>query len=339
MKLICFYKLLNCILLCCLSEGFSRRSQIRNFNLLIQLRVKYLKEMAVYITRILQYCMVAVSALAIIENLLVIAVFAGTKKLRIKYYIFVFNLVLADLIFAVLTVVNPWRPSPILEGFITGAYIVSILTILAVAINRYVALSLMPSARYDSLVTGCRVVGVCIICWCLSLAYGLVMYNAVPVWVFDKVHIFGASLAGYIVWLITALVYYLAFRKIKHYTPPLASAEGISANEERDQTRVQQTRRLLVMFVLILVTSFVSLAPAFALRVIAFLNPSLWQNGIFEACVWGSYVLYTLSTVINPLIYWWRLEGFREGFYAMFCRCVCRAESQEIEHLVSDNGL
>ncbi|XP_038047955.1 adenosine receptor A2b-like [Patiria miniata] len=285
--------------------------------------------MAVDVTQILKYSMSTICAVAAIENLLAIAVFAGTKKLRNKYHVFVFNLALADLIFSVLAVVNPWRSSNILDGLLTGAYIVSILTILAVAINRYLALSLMQPARYDSLVTGRRLIGLCMICWCSSFVYGLVMYNAVPDWVLDTVHYFGGSLAGYIVWVITVIVYYLAFRKIKQYTPPLASAAGISANAERDQTRVRQTRRLLVMFVLILVTSFVSWAPAFALRVIVFFDQSLWRDRIFLASIWGSYVLYTLSTVINPLIYWWRLDGFREGFYAMFCRC--KAETQEIE--------
>ncbi|XP_038066191.1 adenosine receptor A2b-like [Patiria miniata] len=281
---------------------------------------------------VLQYCISGVCSLAMLENLLAIAVFAGTKKLRIKYYAFVFNLALADLIFSVLSISYPWQPTKdVFNGLVTGAYIVSILTILAVAVNRYLTLSLMPPARYDSLVTMYRLIGVCIILWCSSLVYGLVIYNAVPRWVLYGVHEFGGSLAGCIVWLITALVYYLAFRKIKHYTPPLASAAGISANEERDQTRVQQTRRLLVMFVLILVVSFVSWAPAFALRMYVFFNPSLMQDGVFVAWVWGTYLLYTLSTLINPLIYLWRLDGFREGFYAMFCRCVIKAKPNQIE--------
>ncbi|XP_038066185.1 adenosine receptor A2b-like [Patiria miniata] len=286
--------------------------------------------MAVSLFVVMQYCMSGVCALAMLENLLAIAVFAGTKKLRIKYYAFVFNLALADLLFSVCAIPYPWlNTSDILIGLLTGTYIVSIMTILAVAVNRYLALSLMSPARYDSLVTGYRLIGICILFWCSSLAYGVVMYNAVPPWVLHGVHDFGGSLAGYIVWLITVLVYYLAFRKIKHYTPPLASAAGISANEERDQTRVQQTRRLLVMFVLILVVSFISWAPSFALRIFAFFNVSLWQDETFLAWAWGCYLLYTLSTVINPFIYWWRLDGFREGFYAMFCRCVVKAKPNE----------
>ncbi|XP_038066182.1 adenosine receptor A2b-like [Patiria miniata] len=295
--------------------------------------------MAVKVVTALQYSMTGVSAMAAIENLLAIAVFAGTKKLRIKYYTFVVNLALADLNYALFTMALHWSPGPsgVLEGFIVGAYTVSILTILAVAINRYLALSLMPPARYDSLITGYRLIGVCIIFWCLGPMYGLVIYNAVPGEVFFVVHFLGYPLAGVIVWVITALVYFLVFRKIKHYTPPLASAAGISANEERDQTRVQQTHRLLVMFVLILVVSFTTWVPAFVLNLCLFFNTYLWSDEIFLGLLWGSYLLYTLSTAINPLIYLWRLDGFREGFYAMFCRCVKKAEPNQIEADLTTN--
>ncbi|XP_038064893.1 adenosine receptor A2b-like [Patiria miniata] len=274
---------------------------------------------------VMKYVIGGVSFVAIAENLLAIAVFAGTKKLRIKYYTFVVNLALSDFLFAVLAILYRWFQSPVLDGFVTAAYIVSIMTIMAAAINRYLALSLMPPARYDSLVTGYRLIGVCIMLWVSSLLYGLLIFNASRPEVFNFVQVLGLSLSVFIFWFITAVVYFLAFRKIKQYAPPLASAAGISANEERDQTRVKQTRRLLVLFVLILVVSFISWAPAFAMRVIVFFNPSLWADEILKT------LLYTLSTAINPLLYWFRLDGFREGFYAMFCRCVTKAEPREIE--------
>ncbi|XP_038066266.1 adenosine receptor A2b-like [Patiria miniata] len=299
--------------------------------------------MAVNVEDALQYSMTGICTLAVIENLIAIAVFAGTQKLRIKYYTFVVNLALADLIFALFTIPYPWRPKPkILQGFFTGAYTVSLLTFPAVAVNRYLALSLMPPARYDSLVTGRRMIGVCILFWCLSFVYGLVIYNAVPKDVYYLVNFLGYSLAGCVVLAITALVYFLVFRKIKQYTPPLASAAGISANEERDRTRVKQTRRLLVMFVLILVVAFITWFPCFVLRMIAILNPSLGLDEIFQMWIWVSYLLYTLSPVINPWIYWWQLDGFREGFYAMFCRCIIKAEPSEIEadlKTVAETGL
>ncbi|XP_038066173.1 adenosine receptor A2b-like [Patiria miniata] len=287
---------------------------------------------------VLQCCLSGVCAVATVENLLVIAVFAGTKKLRMKFYAFILNLALADLVFAIAAMLGTWIKTPVISACINATFAVSILTILAAAINRYLALSLMPPARYDSLVTGCRLVGVCIVLWCLGLGFCLLTSDAVIKAVLNGVQYVGLSLAVCIVWVITALVYFLAFRKIKQYTPPLASAAaGTSANAERDQTRVQQTRRLLVVFVLILAVSFISWVPISLLRVIRFFDRPFGQSDNFQVYIWGSRLLYTLSTAINPLVYWWRLDSFRERFHSLFCRCVSKAKPSEIEADLTTN--
>ncbi|XP_038075910.1 adrenocorticotropic hormone receptor-like [Patiria miniata] len=286
-----------------------------------------------------KYSITVCCAIAIVENLLVIAVFAGTKKLRIKYYAFVFNLALADLMYAVLGIAITWIRLFILDGIYATSYTVSILTIFCAAINRYLALSIMPPARYDSLVTKYRLIGVCVLLWCFALAYGLLTYLVASptLEVFDAITSLGYSMVVFIVWVITALAYFLAFRKIKQYTPPLASTAGISANMERDQTRVRQTRRLLILFVLILVTAFFSWMPYGILSLIAYFNPYLYYDRTYVALFWVGTLLYTLSNVINPLLYWWRLDGFKEGFYALFCRCVIKAEPRETEVERSEN--
>ncbi|XP_038075883.1 sphingosine 1-phosphate receptor 3-like [Patiria miniata] len=287
----------------------------------------------------MKYSMTVGCAVAIVENLLVIAVFAGTKRLRLKYYAFIFNLALADLLFAIAGPTIPWIESIVSECLTTAAYTVSVLTIFSAAINRYLALSIMPPARYDSLVTGYRLIGVCILLWFFGLAYGLMLYliSISDPDVIVVIRTFGYSLVAFIIWVITALAYFLAFRKIKQYIPPLASTAGISANMERDQTRVQQTRRLLILFVLILMTSFFSWMPYGILSLITHFKPNLFYDITVLALIWLGALLYTLSTVINPLLYWWRLDGFKEGFYAMFCRCVIKAEPRETEIVMSQN--
>ncbi|XP_022081611.1 adenosine receptor A3-like [Acanthaster planci] len=279
----------------------------------------------------MRYSVTVCGAVAVVENLLAMAVFARTKNLRMKYFAFIFNLAMADFLFGLFIILVIWIDSPILQSILTASYSVSILTILAAAVNRYLALSIMPPARYDSLVTGYRLLGVCFLFWCFGLIYGFLLHYAYDHETFFTVETFGYSVGVFIAWVFTALTYFLAFRKIKQYTPPLASIAGVSSDKERDYTRVKQTRRLLIVFVLILVTSFFSWLPYAVFSLIAYFNRSLLSNEIFSACFEICVLLYALSTLINPLIYWWRLDDFRAGFYEIFCRCRIKAESRETE--------
>ncbi|XP_022109854.1 melanocyte-stimulating hormone receptor-like [Acanthaster planci] len=272
----------------------------------------------------MRYCLSICGAVALVENLLVMAVFAGTKKLRVKYYTFIFNLALSDFAFGLFIILVTWIDSPVLQGLLTASYYVSILTILAAAVNRYLALSIMPAARYDSLVTACRLVGACLVIWCLCLTYGQLLYNVFTTGVSRALEVYGYSVAVLVVWVVTALTYFLAFRKVKHLSPALLSPAGFGAD-------IRQTRRLLVVFILILVTAFISWMPYAVLSLIAYYNPSLLDKPAFSESFEVAVLIYAFSTVANPLIYWWRLDSFRAGFYTMFCRCFMKAESRQTE--------
>ncbi|XP_022081557.1 melanocortin receptor 3-like isoform X1 [Acanthaster planci] len=275
-----------------------------------------------------RYSVTVCGAVAVVENLLAMAVFARTKNLRMKYFAFIFNRVMTDFMFGLFIVQVIWIDSPILQSILTASYSVSILTIFAAAVNRYLALSIMPPARYDSLVTGYRLLGVCFLFWCFGLIYGFLLHYAYERKAFFTVKTFGYSVGVFIAWVFTALTYFLAFRKIKQYS---LSHAGVGADKERDYVRVKQTRRLLIVFVLILVTSFFSRLPFAVFSLIAYCNRSFLSNQIFSASFEICVLLYALSTVINPLIYWWRLDGFRAGFYEMFCRCCIKAKPRETE--------
>ncbi|XP_038055005.1 G-protein coupled receptor 6-like [Patiria miniata] len=272
--------------------------------------------------------------ISITENLLVLVVLAGTKPLRARFYGFVFNLALADLVFSVFSVAfhySPNRLTILLELSRTG-YVVSILTILAVAVNRYLALSLVPAGRYDALLTPARLIGVCLSLWC-----GTLLVYVLPVFVTsDETRSVIKSLARplgmIIIWGITAVLYCLAFRKIKRYAPPLSQSQGISPKSEQAETRVKQTRRLLVAFAFVLATSFVCWIPFSIGRLVRHFHPQLYsQNASFHAFYRTSTFLYSINPMINPMVYWWRLGEFREGFYALFCRCCVKTEHTEAE--------
>ncbi|XP_038057054.1 substance-K receptor-like [Patiria miniata] len=289
---------------------------------------------------VMRYAVTITSVAAVLENILVLAVLAGTKRLRIKYYGFVYNLALADLCFAAFAISFPWAENSPVFALMMACYIVSILTIFAVAVNRYLALSLMPPSRYDAVVTGRRLFGVCVLIWAVSLLLNLLpvltVSPGVMFWIYGLVR----PLTVFIIWLITAIIYIVVFRKIKMYTPPMASNPGVTASAESIQakTRVRQTRKLLITFVLILAACFVCWMPYSIVRVIAFAEPKDLESPIFFDAYWFAGWMYCISAMINPLIYWGRLDEFRQGFYALFCRCIVKTDFKEIELDETEQG-
>ena len=79
----------------------------------------------------------------------------------------------------------------------------------------------------------------------------------------------------------------------------------------------------------VLATSFICWIPYSASLVIQYIDPTIITT--FSAYNVFAVHLYTLHPVINPIIYWWRLDDFREAFCEIFCRCFYKAPSRETE--------
>ncbi|XP_038073552.1 beta-1 adrenergic receptor-like [Patiria miniata] len=284
-----------------------------------------------------KYALTGCAAVATVENLLVLVVFACTSRLRMKYYGFLINLTLADLFYAVMAIAFTWGGSEILFAIFISGYFVGVWTILAEGINRYLAVSFVDTARYDLLVTRNRLVAVCVLIWVVSVAVHIllaVLPDSDFESLFDGVI---KPVTVFVFWLITAGLYIVVFRKIKGYTTPLASSPPLQASciEDQVRTRVRQTRRLLVTFTLILITSFICWVPFSVMQVVAHLHRDLeYQNAVF----WITGTVYCLAPMINPWIYWMRLDGFREGSRHIFCGCFNR-EFLPVDETVSETGL
>ncbi|XP_038065296.1 adenosine receptor A1-like [Patiria miniata] len=264
-----------------------------------------------------------VGGIAVVLNLLVVVVFARTKQLRIKYYGFVFNLVLADIAFPaiLITMVHLSHVTTVValarSFFLTGQ-----LSILAVAVNRLLALSLMPPARYDAVVTPVRMVVACLLIWILSAVLFLpTTYLQDPTinWLIQ-------ALLPIFILIITAVLYLVVFYKISNYTPPLASAAGTSNIDGQTGTRMRQTRHLMVTFTIIFVASAVCWLPFCVGFFILFAH----GEPTFSVVVFllYSYAALLMNSVLNPFIYFWRFREGREGFYRLLCACSSRRKYQ-----------
>ncbi|XP_038073119.1 adenosine receptor A2b-like [Patiria miniata] len=277
------------------------------------------------------YALTGCAAVATVENLL----FACTSRLRMKYYGFLINLTLADLFYAVMAIAFTWGGTEILFSIFFSGYFVGIWTILAEGINRYLAVSFVDTARYDVLVTRNRLVAVCVLIWIVSLTIQIVP-EFVP-------HGPGEALFEgvikptivYLFWLITAGLYVAVFWKIKSFTQRVTSP-ALQPSQDEFIDRARQTRRLLVTFTVILVTSFFCWMPFSVMQMVTHFHEDLKYQ---EEVYWLTGVFYCLAPVINPWIYWIRLDSFREGCRKVFCGCFTRDSSAVLESVVDTDVL
>ncbi|XP_038073518.1 G-protein coupled receptor 6-like [Patiria miniata] len=294
------------------------------------------------LSTIITYSGAVISGLAVLENLLVIVVLAATNHLRIKYFAFIFNLALADLAFAAMLIAFALLRARVLLALLQASLFVSVLMILAVAVHRYLALTITPPSRYDALVTRCRLVSVSLLLWCFSLALHLPVVLVASNEVRLILSAWFRSPLVLVVWIVTAVLYFFVFRKINRYTCittiPSSSPVVRTDDTEPAAPRVLQTRRLLVTFSIILVTSFICWIPYNVGQIIEYFietGQSSISDDAFDDYNTIAALVYCLSPAINPLIYWWRLDGFRQGLKALFCRCLL--QNQDLGETVNGN--
>ena len=128
----------------------------------------------------------------------------------------------------------------------------------------------------------------------------------------------------------TGILYLLVFRKIAMFTGPLASSPGRKESDEQTGTRVRQTRHLMVSFTIILVSTFICWFPFCVINYIIYTTgrpPGSPQNEWIRVYFRYSILGVILSTIVNPFVYWWRLDEFRQGLNC--CRCFGRQQNED----------
>ncbi|XP_038062500.1 histamine H2 receptor-like [Patiria miniata] len=256
-----------------------------------------------------------VSGVAIACNLIVVAIFAAKKQLRVKYYGFLFNLVLTDLAHATLAIVYITEYSPLASALFRTSFFVTELNVLAVAINRLIALTILPPARYDAIVTPLRMLVTCVLFWVVSGAIYIPTTYAVSLPVVTR---FIRPLIALIILVVTAVLYGVVFGKIAKYRAAQASALT-GKDDEKTQTSVEQTTRLIITFSIILVVSFLCWIPYCTCQFIIYFSGTDWygQTELFRVVFVYTLAFLMVNSAVNPFIYWWRIPEFR----ADWCCC------------------
>ncbi|XP_038064895.1 somatostatin receptor type 5-like [Patiria miniata] len=167
------------------------------------------------------------------------------------------------------------------------------------------------------MVTRGRMLAACLLIWVISAAIYVPTTQHHNLLVTRMLR----PLIGLVILLITAVCYCAVFRQIARYTPPLASTEGVRADDAVARTRLRQTRRLMITFTIILVTCIGCWIPhSISNFMVYFSGKSLSvQPQSLKIFFHLSAILLVFNSLINPFIYWWRIREFRVGMYRLIC--------------------
>ena len=184
---------------------------------------------------------------------------------------------------------------------ITQAVFVSItvLTIIAVSVDRFLALHL--HLRYMSVVTVKRTLIVLFLIWIASVPYGLTV-------LIPHLHL---SLCIAVVsssLVVTFLVYLMIFRIARRHqnqTQDQAQTHG-----EETQNRKRQRKSAISMFMMFLLLC-VCYAPYLSIRIAV--NLTQWPFSVVRLAISWSGVLVYINSSLNPLVYCWRMRDLRSA--------------------------
>eukprot|EP00057_Strongylocentrotus_purpuratus_P003302 XP_003726374.1 PREDICTED: P2Y purinoceptor 1 isoform X1 [Strongylocentrotus purpuratus] len=231
------------------------------------------------------------------------------SKLRHQRNIFTFNLALADFVAATCEILRATLISGVLidctQVIFHSAILVSVLSVLAVACYRFIGIAFDPFGSRNLVTTPRCIVG-SVLMWVVmtfplmllfycSTVYRPVLFTMMPI-------IILSSLA------ITAFCYCMTYRDIAN-----ASGKQSVGGAEQIKGRVKENRKVLLTFAVITLTSSVC-------WIVHCFHDILQIYSIYYINIDAvSNILVALNFVIDPVIYWWRLDEFRAVFVKMLC--------------------
>ncbi|KAJ8043136.1 hypothetical protein HOLleu_10099 [Holothuria leucospilota] len=247
------------------------------------------------------------SVAAFLANSIIFLLQLKLKSFQKTQFIFGTMLSVAETLYAcgvfmeTYSYINNIRPVPVMYGALTLAtHFQSYLAIVAVALDRYLALCAFP-LKYKFLVTPKKYVLVIAAMCILSTGYSFFFTSFFPPdhpLITLRTFVVPTTLVG-----ITSLIYIILAISVSR------SYKGLQLAPPLKKARVRQTKRLMFAFGLILLTNAVCVLPQRGFLLYIFLQPVDRKLNIFRHVVIGNwlYNLQTLNSVLNPIIYWWQV--------------------------------
>ncbi|XP_033112975.1 adrenocorticotropic hormone receptor-like [Anneissia japonica] len=249
---------------------------------------------------------IILGVLAASENTVVLYLVMASKKLRIKRNVFLFSLSLADFAVGILSFLiffNIFYESIVFVAVLDAMFLVSMFSISAVAIERYIVIVAAPFT-YKQVITFKRCIIVCVLFWILTIS----LFIAVYAYVYNKY----TRLVFCIFSLITIIASYILYFRIS----VSLRKNDQNVTKHLGQNAVGRSQKLIRSFGILLVVATICWLPLCCFFIIAVFDESVDEN------VFVLNVLYCLSvsnSLINPFIYWYRLPEIKEGIYDLAC--------------------
>ncbi|XP_033110908.1 adenosine receptor A3-like [Anneissia japonica] len=257
------------------------------------------------------YLTVIICVAAIFENAFVIFTVCCIPNLRKKSSVLIVNLAVVDLIsgclnFTIIVLVlstTEYIPYAILILILTLIIMLwSLIFVLAASLERFLAVA--APVRYGQIISTCRLTIISILLWLLPVF--LVVLPAIFNRGFVYIYIHCALTLSVV--LLYILIFVILKRKSNRH-----EVGGISGSAR--QTRL---RSLFFTFGILVCSLIICLLPI-QLIMICYIHS--WVSLEFVEKISAIMLPFLmLNSALNPIIYWWRIPKFREG-YKNLARC------------------
>ncbi|XP_071950005.1 melanocortin receptor 5-like [Antedon mediterranea] len=259
-----------------------------------------------------------IGVLAAAENAVAILIVISSKRFRKKRNVFLFSLTLADFTVGILSFLvyfETFYKSNMFGSILDAMFLVSMISISAVCIERYIAIVAAPFT-YKHIVTFKKCIIVCFLYWVLTIVIVIGVYS----FTYDK----WTRLAFCIVTLITILANYILYFKISR----VLSANDHDVTQNLGQNVIGRSKRLIQSFIILLVIATVCWLPLCCFYIIAVFSKSVDENAYVLNVL---YCVSLCNSFINPYIYWYRLPGMKEALRSLVC-CIRTVPEKDDDH-------
>ncbi|XP_075758639.1 sphingosine 1-phosphate receptor 2 [Pelodiscus sinensis] len=264
---------------------------------------------------------VGLCCLIVLENLLVLVAVARNKKFHSAMFIFIGNLAACDLLAGLAFMANvllsgprTFRLTPVewfaREGTAFATLAASVFSLLAIAIERHVAITKVKLYSSDK---NCRMVLLIGACWAISLAIG-----TLPVLGWNclgrledcstVLPLYAKSYILFVVTVFSAILLSIVALYGRIYCIVRASHAEIAGT---------QTLALLKTVTIVLGAFIVCWLPAFTILLLDTACPRKACPVLYRADYFFSFA--TLNSAINPVIYTLRSKDMRQEFLRVLC--------------------
>jgi len=290
-------------------------------------------------------------SIATIGNLVVIWIVLADRRMRTVTNYFLVNLSIADTMVSTLNVIfnftymlfNNW---PYGNYYCKFSYFVavfsvcgSVFTLMAIAIERYMAIMHPLRPRMGKMMTICIAIGIWMVSFFLSL----------PMVLFATTHTFlynngNTRVICFLQWpdgetntSYHEYIYNVTLMIVTYFLPTIAMgfayttvglelwySRGIGEYTDHQIDNIRSKRRVVKMMMVVVTIFAVCWLPYHVYFIISWHQPAIHTSDYIQELYLAIYWLAMSNSMYNPIIYCWMNKRFRKGFQRVFfwwCRC------------------